>query len=280
MQIIEVEKPADLPALLNLPDRPCALDGKAGFAYYVGDDAGAVISSQANVIVCRRTLGQKLSKAASTEKTVILTGNPLLLFCLIARKKYQKLMQPRDTWKNNPDGSLPSDTSIGPGAVIYDNVTIGNGCIIGANCVIGDTGFGFVRDTDGEFVSMPHFGGVRIGSNVEIGPGSVIDCGTFGQTTIEDNVRIDNLVQIAHNVRIGSGTRVMASVSMSGGVKIGRDCWIAPKSMVRDRITIGDNVLVGCSSMVTVNIPSDHRYQPQYANLHKLSPDPDWNEKV
>ena len=130
-----------------------------------------------------------------------------------------------------------------------------------------------ITNSAGEFISMPHFGGVKIGNNVEIGPGSVIDCGTFGDTIIQSNVRIDNMVQIAHNVTIAGGSRIMAGVSISGGVQIGRDCWIAPKAMLRDKIKIGNNVLIGCSSMVTIDIPDNHKYQPTYAEIHKTAAD-------
>lgn len=279
MKIYDTNDISILLDLVDFPDHACAINGEDGFAYYTGRDVDALLSSNARVIVCHSDLKAAIEKQQSGEKELILSDNPLLLFSLIAKRKYVGLMQPRGTWNCNPDGRQPSGTIIHPGAVIYDNVTLGDNCIIGANCVIGDAGFGFTRDKSGMLVSTPHFGGVRIGYNVEIGPGSVIDCGTFDDTIIEGNVRIDNMVQIAHNVMIDSGTRIMASVSISGGVHIGRDCWIAPKTMIRNGQTVGDNVLLGCSSMVTIDIPDKHRYQPRYSELHRCILDEDWDSE-
>ena len=258
---------------IDFPDCPGSIADRGVFAFYSGRDIDSIVKSPAAVIVCHVDLKCKIESANMTGKTIILADNPQLLFSRIARRKYGKALQTKDRWKRNPDGSQPKNSFIQAGAIVYDNVTIGDNCIIGANSVIGEAGFGFSRDINGEFSSMPHFGGVEIGNNVEIGPCSVIDCGTFGDTIIESNVRIDNMVQIAHNVTIAGGSRIMAGVSISGGVQIGRDCWIAPKAMLRDKIKIGDNVLIGCSSMVTIDIPDNHTYQPTYAEIHKTAAD-------
>ena len=258
---------------IDFPNRPGSIADRGVFAFYSGKDINSIVKSPAAVIVCHRELKCEIETKNITAKTIILADNPQLLFSQIARKKYGKALQPKGRWTCNPDGSQPRNSIIQAGAIVYDNVKIGDNCIIGANAVIGDAGFGFSRDSGGEFISMPHFGGVTIGDNVEIGPGSVVDCGTFGDTIIESNVRIDNMVQIAHNVTIAGGSRIMAGVSISGGVQIGRDCWIAPKAMLRDKIKIGNNVLIGCSSMVTIDIPDNHKYQPTYAEIHKTAAD-------
>lgn len=279
LRVCDAAHAATLLDSVVFPDRPCAVTGDGGFAYYAGSDVATVRNSRAKVIVCHKSLGTALNHPDSDERTIILTDDPQLLFSLIARDRYAALIQPRGIWEGNPDGTLPTGISIRRGAVVYDNVTIGANSVIGANCVIGDAGFGFARNGNGAFVSMPHFGGVRIGDNVEIGPGSVIDCGTFGDTVIEGNARIDNMVQIAHNVTVGAGTRIMASVSVSGGVRIGRDCWIAPQALIRDGLRVGDGVLIGCSSMVTTDIPDRHRYQPRYAELHRCVADERWDQR-
>ena len=258
---------------IDFPNRPGAFSESDVFAYYNGGNIDTIAQSPAAVIVCHVDLKCEIEIKKITGKTIVLSDNPQLLFSQIARRKYGNLLQPRERWARNPDGSQPRNSLIQAGAIVYANVTIGDNCIIGANAVIGDAGFGFSRDSNGEFVSMPHFGGVTIGNNVEIGPGSVIDCGTFGNTIIESNIRIDNMVQIGHNVTIASGTRIMAGVSISGSVQIGRDCWIAPKAMLRDKIKVGHNVLIGCSSMVTIDVPDNHSYQPTYAEIHKSAAD-------
>ena len=271
--VVDATKNEKVSSLVELPNRPGAISENGVFAYYSGRDIDTIAQSPAAVIVCHVGLKCKIESKNITGKTIVLADDPQLLFSQIARKKYGKVLQPKELWRRNPDGRQPKNSFIQAGAIVYDNVKIGDNCIIGANAVIGDAGFGFSRDSGGEFISMPHFGGVTIGDNVEIGPGSVVDCGTFGDTIIESNVRIDNMVQIAHNVTIAGGSRIMAGVSISGGVQIGRDCWIAPKAMLRDKIKIGDNVLIGCSSMVTIDIPDNHTYQPTYAEIHKTAAD-------
>ncbi len=254
---------------IDFPNRAGSFSESSVFAYYSGRDVNLIAQSPAAMIVCHSDLKSEIDTKNIAGKTIILADNPQLLFSQIARRKYGNMMQPQKRWTHNPDGGQPRNSLIQAGAIVYDNVSIGDNCVIGANSVIGDAGFGFSRDSNDEFVSMPHFGGVKIGDNVEIGPGSVVDCGTFSDTIIEGNVRIDNMVQIAHNVTIASGTRIMAGVSISGGVQIGNNCWIAPKAMLRDKIKIGNNVLIGCSSMVTIDVPDNHNYQPTYAEIHK-----------
>ena len=271
--VIDATDNEKLFSLIVFPNRPGSISDSGVFAYYSGRDVDMIAQSPAAVIVCHHNLKGEIETKNITGNTIVLSDNPQLLFSQIARRKYGNALQPQRRWRRNPDGSQPRNSLILAGAVVYDNVTLGDNCIIGANAVIGDAGFGFTQDTNGEFISMPHFGGVTIGNNVEIGPGSVIDCGTFGDSIIESNIRIDNMVQIAHNVTIASGTRIMAGVSISGGVQIGNNCWIAPKSMLRDKITIGNNVLIGCSSMVTIDVPDNHAYQPTYAEIHKTATD-------
>lgn len=258
---------------IDFPNRPGSISDSGVFSYYSGRDVDKVTQSPAAVIVCHSDRISEIETESIIGKTIILSDNPQLLFSQIAHRKYGNMMQPQKRWKRNPDGSQPRNSFIQAGAIVFDNVRIGDNCIIGSNAVIGDAGFGFSRDSNGEFISMPHFSGVTIGNNVEIGPGSVIDCGTFGDTIIESNIRIDNMVQIAHNVKIASGTRIMAGVSISGGVQIGNNCWIAPKAMLREKIKIGNNVLIGCSSMVTIDVPDNHLYQPSYAEIHKTAAD-------
>lgn len=263
---------ADITSVISqiaFPSRVGAITDAGLFAFYDGKDIKTIAQSPATVIVCHSDLKSELESQNLSGKTIVLSDNPQLLFSQIAPRKYGNLLQPRKRWTRNLDGSQPRNTIIQVGAIVYDNVRIGDNCRIGSNSVIGEAGFGFTQDKNGEFVSMPHFGGVMIGDNVEIGPGSVIDCGTFGDTILESNIRIDNMVQIAHNVTIASGTRIMAGVSISGGVKIGKDCWIAPKAMLRDKIKVGNNVMIGCSSMVTIDIPDNQTYQPTYAEIHK-----------
>jgi UDP-3-O-[3-hydroxymyristoyl] glucosamine N-acyltransferase LpxD len=143
------------------------------------------------------------------------------------------------------------------GAKIRGNVVIGTNCIIKENCVIGDDGFGVERDEDGITYKIPHLGGVNIGDSVEVGALSCICQGTIDPTIIQDYVKIDDCVFIAHNCFIDKGTMIIANAEVSGSVHIGTNCWIAPNSCIRDRIVVGNNTIVGMGAVVIKNIDSN-----------------------
>ena len=104
--------------------------------------------------------------------------------------------------------TIGNDCILYSGARIYDDTLIGNHCIFHSNCVVGSDGFGFAPNQQGEYIKTPQLGNVKIGNNVEIGSNSSIDRATLGSTVISDGVKIDNLVQIAHNVFIGKNFRI------------------------------------------------------------------------
>jgi UDP-3-O-[3-hydroxymyristoyl] glucosamine N-acyltransferase len=149
-----------------------------------------------------------------------------------------------------PEVTVGNNVSIHSNVVILGKVTIGNSTIIGPNTVIGFTGFGYARAEDGSPIPFPHFGGVLIGDRVEIGSNTSIDRGTLKDTVIEDNVKIDNLVHVAHNCHIESGAFVIASTVLCGGVTVGKNSWIAPNSSILEKVNIGENATVGLSSTV------------------------------
>ena len=105
-------------------------------------------------------------------------------------------------------------------------------------------------------INFPHIGGVILEDNVEVGANNTIDRGALSNTILRKDVKTDSLVHIAHNVVIGERTLIMANAMFSGSVTVGKDCWIAPSSSMRDTIKIGDNVTVGLGAVVTKNIPS------------------------
>lgn len=175
--------------------------------------------------------------------------------------------------------SFPSE--IHPTAVIGQNVVIENGCSIGENVIvehnvvihsgtrigknsrirscssIGGDGFGFERLDSGMPLRFPHLGGVLIGENVEIGSCTAVAKGTLGDTIIEDNVKVDNLVHVAHNCVIKNGAFIIACAELSGGVSVGENAWVAPNSCTHQKITIGDGSVVGLGAVVTKNVPSN-----------------------
>lgn len=148
---------------------------------------------------------------------------------------------------------IGNNTRLHPGVVVYDGCIIGGGCIIHSGVIIGADGFGFVHDRGGQ-VKIPHLGIVRIGDNVEVGANTCIDRGTLDDTIIMDGAKIDNLVQIGHNVRIGRGSVVCGNVGIAGSAIIGNGCIIGGAADIGGHLTIGDGAKVGGSSAVIGDI--------------------------
>jgi UDP-3-O-[3-hydroxymyristoyl] glucosamine N-acyltransferase len=145
-------------------------------------------------------------------------------------------------------------SDIGSGTVIK-NADIGRHVEIGSNTVIGGTGFGYAKMEGSEaYAQFPHYGRVLICDNVSIGSNTCIDRGSLSDTLIEEGVKIDNLVHIAHNVKIGKNSLVIACSMIAGSTVIGENCWIAPASTIRNGIHIGKNATVGLAATVTKNV--------------------------
>lgn len=157
------------------------------------------------------------------------------------------------------------NSRIGRSSHLYSNVTVYHECVIGEYCilhsssVVGSDGFGFELD-DGEWLKIPQIGGVVIGNYVEIGACSVVDRGALQDTVIEDGVKLDNHVQIAHNVQVGENTVMSRGVGIAGSTKIGKNCLFAGMSGVRDHIEITDNVIVTAMSMVSKSLTKAGSY--------------------
>ena len=147
-------------------------------------------------------------------------------------------------------------SAILPGAVLYPNVVVGKRCIIHAGAILGSDGFGFVADEKGRQVKIPQLGGLILGDDVEIGANSAIDRGALTETKIGDGVKIDNLVQIAHNVHIGDNTVICGCTGIAGSTVIGENCMIGGAVRILGHIVVGDNVMITFSSNITKNIPA------------------------
>jgi len=152
---------------------------------------------------------------------------------------------------------IGSGSTIWHGVAINDNVRIGNNCVIYPNTVIGWDGFGYEYDEEYEPVQFPHTGSVVIGNNVHIGSNVSIDRGTLDNTIIEDDVKIDNLCHIAHNVRIGRSSLVIAMSLVAGSVRVGHHTWIAPAVTIANGLKVGDRSMIGTGSVVIKNVESD-----------------------
>ncbi len=135
-------------------------------------------------------------------------------------------------------------------------IIIGKNCHIEPTAVIGEDGYSYVRDEKGVNQHITCIGGVKIGDNVDIGAGATITRGILSDTCIGSNVKIDNLVHVAHNCVIGEGTQLAAGVILGGGVIIGKNCLIGLNASIRQRIKIGDNAMVGMGAIVVKDVPS------------------------
>lgn len=153
------------------------------------------------------------------------------------------------------DVILGNGVCIMSGAKIRAYSRIGDGSIIRENSVIGSAGYGFERDEGGRPIRLPHFGGVEIGSRVETGVFTVVCSGTIDPTVLEDDVKVDNLVHIAHNVHVGRASMIIACAELSGSVKVGHHCWIGPNAAVIEGVKIGDRATVGLGSVVLKDVP-------------------------
>jgi UDP-3-O-[3-hydroxymyristoyl] glucosamine N-acyltransferase len=149
------------------------------------------------------------------------------------------------------------DTEIRSHVVISDGCRIGRRCLVRSNSVLGEEGFGFEYDADGTPVRVPQLGRVVVGDDVEIGACTTIARGAIDDTVIGDHVKIDDHVFIAHNVTIGRNTLVIACAELSGSVRVGKNCWIAPQASVINGVEIGDDALVGLGAVVQDPVESN-----------------------
>jgi len=155
------------------------------------------------------------------------------------------------------DVEIGSGTIIGHNTVILKGTLIGKKVKIGSNNTIGGVGFGYEREQDGSYSLIHHIGNVIIEDNVEIGNNTCIDRAVLGSTLIHKNVKIDNLVHIAHGVELGENSLVIANAMVAGSVKVGKNSWIAPSASILNKKTIGDNAVIGMGAVVVKDVISD-----------------------
>ena len=162
--------------------------------------------------------------------------------------------------KIHPNCYIGKNVTIGDNTIIYPNSTIYHNCIIGSNniihsgVVIGSDGFGFAPNNENNYDKISQIGNVIIGDDVEIGSNTSIDRATMGSTKIGKGVKLDNLIQIAHNVQIGDHTVIAAQAGVAGSVKIGKNCMIGGQTAVSGHLTIADEVKIAGQSGIASNI--------------------------
>lgn len=160
----------------------------------------------------------------------------------------------------HPNTQIGDNVSVGDGSIIYSNVSIYSDCVVGKNniihsgAVIGADGFGFAPDEEGHYHKIPQIGNVVLGDDVEIGANTTIDRATMGATHIGDGVKIDNLVQVAHNVEVGEYTAIAAQTGIAGSTKVGRRCIFGGQVGITGHISIADGTILGAQTGVSGNI--------------------------
>jgi UDP-3-O-[3-hydroxymyristoyl] glucosamine N-acyltransferase len=246
----------------------------------------------------------------------VVTDNPYAYFAKVAQYFAEQRATPatpgiHPTACIDPSAQIASDACIGPhvtveaGAVIADRCVIDAGCFIGraarigvatrfyarvtfhAGCeigergiihsgaVIGADGFGFANE-DGAWVKIPQTGRVMMGNDVEIGANTTIDRGALEDTVIEDGVKLDNQIQIAHNCHIGAHTAMAGCVGVAGSAKIGKYCTFGGAAMVLGHLTIVDHVHISSGSMVARSI----REAGQYTGFYPLAKNAEWEKSA
>lgn len=224
---------------------------------------------------------------SKTNVGAIITANPRLVYFTI-HNYLSKLETYKRREKNNYIGNNVSigkfssiaekNVHIGDNVIIEDfvsireNTFIGNNSIVRAGSVVGGSGFEFKKDiSHGNNFSVEHIGGVKIGDNVEIQYNTCIDKAIYpwDDTVIEDYTRIDNLVHIAHGVKIGSNSFIVAGAKIGGRCNIGNNAWIGIGAIIRNGINIGNNSRVNLGAVVTQNVPEGGAVSGNFAINHQ-----------
>jgi UDP-3-O-[3-hydroxymyristoyl] glucosamine N-acyltransferase len=181
-----------------------------------------------------------------------------------------------------PGCVIGSNSRIGAGGLLHARVSLGSGVQIGqrvvvqSGAVIGSDGFGYAPNPQREWIKIPQVGGVVIGDDVEIGANTVIDQGTMSPTRIGNGVKLDNLIQVAHNVEIGDHTAIAGCVGIAGSAKIGRYCQIGGAAGILGHLQIADGTVIGPMSLVMSSIETAGKY----VGVMPLSPERQWERSA
>ena len=238
------------------------------FCYYEGDEAINYISkSNAGIILCKESMIGKI-KPKNGQQLYFL-DNPRLAFVQLFHK-YSNTSETKVVSKNttiDDSAKVGKGCSIGDYSVIAKDCIIGDNCIIGSrvslknckigdNCiiqtgsVIGEDGFAYERYANNELLRFPHIGKVIISDNVEICANCSIARGSLSNTLIGKGTKLDALVHLAHNVKIGKNCELTAGTIIGGSTTVGDSTWTGLNSTLKDNIRVGDNVIVGAGAMV------------------------------
>lgn len=156
------------------------------------------------------------------------------------------------------NAQIGSGCTLNPGVKIYHECIIGDNCVIHAGTVIGSDGFGFAPQSDSEFKKIPQIGNVVIEDNVEIGANVAIDRATMGSTIIRKGVKLDNLIQVGHNVEIGENTVIAGQTGIAGSTKVGKNCMFGGQVGLAGHLKIADGVKVGAQSGISRDVRKEN----------------------
>lgn len=245
------------------------------FVVETADKEKLINETKARTVICGSIPGEP---STYRDKCLIVVGDPKLYFARLVNALLEQQIEPciHPTAVIHPEARIALNvrigahtyigkSEIGEGCVIhanvsiYDDIKMGRNVIVDSGAVIGSAGFGFVRDENQVPVPFPQLGGVVIGDYVEIGANTCIDRGALADTVIGEHTKIDNLVQIAHNDRIGKNNYIIGHCSIAGSVIIGDNCWIAAERIL-NKVTVGNNVFIGFGSQVFNSLKSDTTY--------------------
>ena len=243
-------------------------------------------------------VGPSLAEAARTRGACIVTEQPYLYFARLTQR-WKRLHAQASPVRVHPSAVIDPEAEIhatarigalcviergariGAGTVIKSRVTVGEDCVVGERCilhsgvVIGADGFGFAPD-QGRWEKIEQLGAVRIGNDVEIGANTCIDRGALLDTVIEDGVKLDNLIQIGHNVHIGAHTAMAGCVGVAGSAAIGAHCTVGGGAIVLGHLTLADGVHISAASVVTRSILQ----AGQYTGLFPIDDNAAWEKNA
>ena len=237
-----------------------------------------LLASQAGCVI----VAPQMADAAVSRGACIVADNPYLYFAKLTQL-WKHGLGPRAQASVHPSAVIDSEAAVHPSAsigalcvvergarigantVLKSRVTVSEDCVIGERCilhpgvVVGADGFGFAPNGEA-WEKIEQLGAVLIGNDVEIGANTCIDRGALQDTVIEDGVKLDNLIQIGHNVRVGRNTAMAGCVGVAGSAIIGEHCTVGGGAIVLGHLTLGANVNISAATLVTKSIPKAGHY--------------------
>ena len=250
-----------------------ARESDLAMCYYEKEKGVSMISqSSAGMILCAKSMQGRVHPKDARQQLIFL-DNPRYAFVKIMNQIYNK----KNTAGVSASSVISETAEIGSDCYIGDYTVIGDNCIIGDNSMIGsrvslqncrsgnnsiiqsgvtigEDGFAFERNADGELERFPHIRGVKIGDNVEVGANTNIARGSLSDTIIGNGTKVADMVHIGHNILIGKHCQIAAGTAIEGSTKIGDMCWTGLNSTLR-KVHVGNNVIVGCGAVVLHDVP-------------------------